>query len=518
MSIKIKTTIITGAAVTLFSSLVFGATADYYKCVSREGGEWNYGRAPQVCRANSFGLDSYLTTNYSKIVFTDSASRTAERNRYMGEMHALVKEAATTYIKGKKPKSTTAEHNAFVEGVVATAAHESYWSMYRKTADANLKMMRGDFGHGHGLMQIDDRAHFNAVEKGLAWNVATHLTYAMDIYYTAWEKASTQSCVNNASNYWQARVRSAWSAYNGGLGKVCRWTNSADKWAANDKNFYAILTGKKWKAHVSDLNQKTTIPIACLMEKKENCAESQTPGTNQPEDGFLYRVSGKVCLLKNAILNCGEERDRQCLSALGEIKSSKVVELTATQAAGYAQSSYDRHSLCKSYDSKLMAVGSGIRMKKNINLRDTPAGGLVTVIPLGTTLQVRDFEVRESSGDRYYKVRYGAKAGYVFAGDLVSQTSWAEETASNLAEKSTMARVGDTVVITNLYGINIRESAGGNLLGNVPQGKSVVVQEILAQTEANKIYYKITYGTTTGYIYGGFLLPTEILPEWAQVK
>src|SRR6185503_16455432 len=103
--------------------------------------------------------------------------------------------AAIYYIKKRRPTVSTTESNWWVTAVLATASHESYWSHYRKASDAKIKLMRGDVGHGHGMMQIDDRTHFPAVENGTAWNLIGNLIYAMDILYPSWVKAPSQSCV-----------------------------------------------------------------------------------------------------------------------------------------------------------------------------------------------------------------------------------------------------------------------------------------------------------------------------------
>ncbi|MFM6928923.1 MAG: SH3 domain-containing protein [Bdellovibrio sp.] len=500
----------------LTSQVIMAAnTADYYKCTNREGGEWNFGRAPQACSASAFGSDSYLNTNFGSLIFQDSASRNNERVRYMGEMHAVVRDGALSYLKKKKPKATNEEVNAFVQAMITTASHESYFSMYRKASDARLKMMRGDSGHGHGLMQIDDRAHFNAVTNGLAWNLATHLTYAMDVYYAAWQNAASASCVTNASNYWQARTRSAWSAYNGGPKKLCRWTDPNSAWAHNDRNFYAMLTGKKWKGFVEDEKQKSSVPIACLMEKKEDCAAETEDTSNRPVEGHLYRIEGQVCLVKNQIFFCLAEKDRQCLSAVGTIANQTVIPWTKEQVSQYGIQQQDRHGLCEEYDRQLVAVSSGLKVLKNINMRDTPAGGLVSVIPKGAVLHVRDFEIREVAGDRYYKVIYGGKVGYVYAGSKADASSWAVEASSSLAPKSTLARVSDSIKVINAYGINLRATPGGTQIVNIPKGVTVKVLESLVKGADDKLYYKVTYGKYTGYVHAGVLSPEETLESWA---
>lgn len=509
--------ILTLSTVLAPSLAMANATPDYWKCTNREGGEWNYGRAPMVCSANSFGEDSVVTGSFTPVIFKDTDSRDAERRRYMGEIHAVVREAAKVYMKKRKPSVSDAELQAWTLGVVATSAHESYWSHYRRTSDGRLKMMRGDYGHGHGLMQIDDRAHYPAVGKGIAWNLISHVTYAMDIYASAWDRAASQSCVTSASNYWEARVRSAWSAYNGGPAKLCRWTNANDRWAQNDKNFLAVLRGRRWESFVSDPNKPTSIPVACLMEKRENCASTGVdPDPTLPQEGRYYKVGNRVCLTKNRMFYCvDDERDRVCLRAVGTVSSETVINWTEAQAASVTKHDQDRHLLCPQYVS-LIPVGGAARFKKNINLRDTPGGGVLAVVPSGRVLQIRDFEVRGTTGDRYYRVRDGAKEGYVFAGNSSDASNWADSVASSSAVAQNLARVGDQVRIVNSVGINLRAAPGGDLMLTIPRAAVLQVLEVVARTSENKLYYKVQYSGRTGYIYTGVLLPEEGVSTWTQ--
>lgn len=494
------------------------ATPDYWKCTEREGGEWNYGRAPMVCAANAFGEDRVVTGSFAPVIFRDNVTRDQERRRYLEEAHAVLREAARVYLKRRKPSVSDTELQAWTLGVVATAAHESYWSHYRQTSNGRLKMMRGDFGHGHGLMQIDDRAHFPAVSRGIAWNLISHVTYAMDIYYAAWERAASQSCVKSASNYWEARIRSAWSAYNGGPARLCRWTNPNDRWAQNDKNFLSALRGRRWESLIANPNKQTSIPVVCLMENRENCA----PGGGDPDpsrlvEGRYYRVGSRFCLAKNAMLFCvDEERDRSCLRAVGPVVSEDVITWTEAQASQVTRHQEDRHLLC-ARAAELIPVGSAARFKKNINLRVTPGGGILGVVPSGRTLLVRDFEVRGSNGDRYYRVRDGSREGYLFAGNKDDWRAWAEPAPSMSAVAQNLARVGERVRIENSVGINLRATPAGDLMLTIPRGTLLRVEEVAARGPQNKLYYKVQYNGRTGYIYTGSLLPEEGVLSWTRV-
>jgi hypothetical protein len=495
-------------------------TADYYKCVSRVGGEYAYGRAPQACNASSFGDDKVVLGNYGKVIFDDGSDRSKERSRYVDEVNAVLKEAATYYLKKRKPSVSTEELNWFILGIQATASHESYWSHYRKASDARIKMMRGDSGHGHGMMQVDDRAHYSAINSGVGWNLVSHLTYAMDIFYTAWEKAPSQSCVRTATNY-QARVRSAWSAYNGGIGKICRWTNSSDKWAQNDKNFYTHLSKRMWESYVVDKNKASSVNVACLVEKKENCpAPSTQPDVNPVlTSGVLYQTtSGRYCVVSNNKASCvAEFRDAMCLKAVGSYTSNDPTTVTDAALNTYSPVVLNRHTLCAQYDSTLYAVGTKIEILKNTNLRATPGGGALLVIPANQVLEVKDFELRTApTNERYYQVTYSSKTGYIYAGTKSDYQSWAV-VKTNPTSPGSLAEVGESVKVVSAQGINMRSTPGGTLQKLVPKNTQLKVLEVYVDGSNNKAYYKVNYAGLTGYIYTGLLLPTDTTGEWTTV-
>ena len=470
-----------------------------------------------VCSANSFGEDQVIQASYAQVIFKDSVSRETERKRYLTELHAFVREAARVYLKKKKPSTSETELQAWTRGIVATAAHESYWSHYRQTTDGRLKMMRGDFGHGHGLMQIDDRAHYPVVQKGIAWNLISHVTYAMDIYSSAWERAASQTCVKNATDYWEARIRSAWSAYNGGPSRLCRWTDPGNAWAQNDKNFLNILRGKRWEPYLAS-NFQTKIPISCLMENKENCSNtSPSPHPGVPVEGMLYRLEDKICLSKNSRFECvNTERDRACLQTFSSVQLDSIIDWTSNQSQNFALNLNDRHLLCPQF-APLIPVGTALRTTANINLRETPGGGLLSYVPNGTSLIVRDFEVRGTESDRYYRVRYGNTEGYIYAGNRLTSASWAIPVSSSLAMPQNISRLGERIQIQNSVGINLRSSPAGDFILTIPSKTILKVEEVTARSNENKLYYKVSYQGRTGYIYTGYLLPQESISAWTSV-
>jgi hypothetical protein len=504
----------------LIALLVFGsqaqaaATADYYKCTFREGGDWNYGRAPSVCAASPFGPDTSVYSNYDDLILIDSASRAAERIRYTNELSAAIRDAAEYYMKKRKPNVSSTELAQWKFAIQLLASHESRLSHYRKTTDGRLKMMRGDFGHGHGVMQIDDRAHFNPVSTGIAWNLITNLTYGMDIYFKQWERAPSQSCVGSSTN-WKARIRSAWAAYNGGPGSICRWTNTNSVWAQNDRNFLDMYENQSWKIYLTQPQLQSSIDAGCLIEKRENCS---TPGAHTALiENKLYKLpDSSTCAYLDGKFHCVTEfRDALCLRSLGNIDVS-----TATAIAnpdGKQVVKYDRHSLCEKYDNTLFGVGSYLQLQMNINMRATPGGVLLKTIPAGTVLQISDFELREGLvNDRYYKVSYKNQKGYVYAGAKTDFLAWATEVQEPNDLPTTLARSGESVKIVISGGINLRLTPGGLLIKPVPTGTTLQVLDYKIQGDDNEVYYKIKYGTSTGYIYSGYLIPNNTMSSWTK--
>lgn len=503
-------------------SFLIAKTPDYYKCVARVGGEWNYGRAPQACDASSFGDDRVLRQDYPELFFQDVVPREAERARYMQNLHSVIRDASIYYLKKRKADVSNDELNWFVFGIMTTAAQESYWSQYRVTADEKIKMMRGDFGHGHGMMQVDDRAHFPAIERGVGWNLSLQLAYAMDIFYSGWQKSLNSSCVASTTDY-ISRIRAAWAAYNGGPSKICRWKNPNDPWAKNDKNFYNQLTNRTWKKYVTDQNQISPINIACLMEKGTSCAKPTDPAQNpQPEvprAQQLYTTSeGQACLFVNPSFKCVQmEKDRLCLLSQSEFDPEKFVPMSEELASQFPEQIFDRHSLCKQYSSKLIPVGQSVQTLKNINLRTSVGSGIVGVVPMGSVLAVLDFEIRNASlNEYYYKVQFKNSTGYLYAGDEKTTNAWVKLVADSLAPISPVAVANQNIRVMKDGGINLRASPGGTLMSVVNSNAVVMVEKVVIQNRDNEVYYLVSYNGRRGYIYSGKLLPKDTVKTWTS--
>lgn len=498
-------------------------TANYYKCTHREGGEYNYGRAPNVCDASAFGDDKTVYQDYAQNVFDDSKSRSSERSRYTQSTYALIRDAAKYYLKKRKPSASADEVTQWTLAIELVAAHESRMSHYRHTSDTRLKLMRGDLGHGHGLMQVDDRSHFSAINQGLAWNLITNLTYAMDIYYAQWERAPSQSCVGKSTN-WSARIRAAWAAYNGGPGSICRWTNPKSTYAQNDKNFLDMYNSRNWRAFVVNESAPSPVDVACLIENRENCpipGLEPSPGTPAAlKVGVLYKLENQsVCTLVGTSLKCvADPRDAVCLNAITKLSSQNSEALSKAVSSQFAQGLLDRHALCTQLDSSLIDVGHFLHTESIINMRSTPGGQLLVAVPQGQKAQVLDFELRNyPTNDRYYQIQVGSTKGYIYAGDVLDHERWATlVSGSNLP--STVAQAGQKITVVTPSGINLRATPGGKLVLAIAKGTVLSVSQTVVQGANNEIYYKVSHGGHTGYIYSGSLLPVDTIGQWTRVS
>jgi len=506
------------ASLFFFTSNAFAvATPAFYKCTNKEGGEWNYGRVPNVCSANAFGSDTVLTRDYPLLIFIDTVSRTPERNRYMTEMTALIREAGEYYLKKRKPTVSADELKQWKFALQVVAAQESRMSHYRRTTDSRYKMIRGDSGHGHGMMQIDDRAHRTAIDSGTAWRLITNLTYAMDIYFREWERAPAQSCYKSATDKWKARIRSAWAAYNGGPGSICRWANPNSAWAANDRGFLDMYNNQSWNSYVLNQNATASVNVSCLIENKENCAK---PGTDTSlSEGRLYQHPDQsVCAVLGGKFRCvKEQRDAICLKALGNVSVTSITAVSSSVAASLSKTVEDRHELCEDYDSTLIAVGDHLKTAMAINLRSTPGGGLITLLAKDLVLEVLDFEIRNSPvNDRYYKVKSGNNTGYIYAGDVGDHAAWAIPSSAPVNIPASVIRPGQRLTIVAPAGINQRSTPGGTLIRLIPKNTKLVVDNFVIQGANNEVYYFVNYLGKKGYIYSGSLLPSDSTSIWTK--
>lgn len=495
-------------------------TPDYWKCEERVGGEWRFGRAPYACNIDTLGDPVRIEQIYSDIVFEDLRSRGSERSRYMRVLQTVIRDVSLIYLKDRKPSATAAERKAFERAIYTLAHSESFWSHYRRASDNKMKIMRGDFGHGHGLMQVDDRWHFNAIKDGDAWDLIYNMEYALNIFYNEWQRAPSAWCVPDP-NDWETRTRSAWAAYNGGPSKLCRWTSDDDAFSRNDVNFYEKYVSQSYDAYIDDYDRESVLNVACLMSEGSDSCKVDVEDPTTLENTLLKVDSDRSCILDSDRVHCmNSQRNTVCLErSVGistvqsaNVSSSDLSEFVVASESGMTQ-------LCRSEVPGLLRVGATIQLNKNINFRRTPGGFRLATAKQGTRAMIVDFEVRNfAAGDRYYKFLYEGEFGFVYAGDDSDFLEWAEPVDASEAEIQFVASVGDEIEIVAPWGINLRQDIGGEALQRVPNGASLEVLSVEVLGESLNVYYQVRYSGQLGFIYGGQSSPNVTYRNWAVVK
>jgi hypothetical protein len=466
----------------------FSDTPKYWKCHNRNGGEWRFGRAPQICDMDFFLDPDIIKKLRVNIVFDDKKDRITESRRYMQTLYTVIRDTSIYYINSRNPNATSAEKEIWINAVFAIAHQESYWSHYRKNSKGKIQMMRGDYGHGHGIFQADDRWHIGAIEDGRAAHIIFNMIYSLDEYYSGWKNAEKKCSLK--SRDFKSIARSAYSAYNGGPSKICRWKNPYDKWARNDKGFLSKFNQKKWLESIDDEKLDGNLDIKCVVHGGLDCfisddEDSNTDVFNYTEGAFYKFKNNLYCIYQQEKLHCAQrEEDKYCLSknlTFFEIQQDSPSETTPI----------NRHLICPMEQNGLIPVGAIVKVQKNINLRKSPAGIKVGLLKEDKLFQVLDFYFKEN-GKRYYQVKSDTAIGYFYAGDSDSHNNWA--IATNERPKNILIPLnGDFVKIDE---------------------KELKVDKLRIQRDSNHIW--LTNDQSQDF-YFGMTLPTLQLKKFIHV-
>lgn len=506
------------------SSGLAAATPDFWQCFDRIGGSWNFGTAPNACNVSHKMEPAAVRSEFQPVLFEDAKVGDPERSRYMGQLYPTMREFAAYYIRRRNPSVSDAEVQGFQLGLFSLAHQESVWSHYRNGTDGRVRYMRGDNGHGHGLMQVDDRAHFAQIDAGKGADFAANVVYGLDVFYDGWTRAARASCVPNPNDYY-TRARAAWAAYNGGAGSICRFTNSSSKFASHDIAYKQKIDGKGWKRFVANESEASPLDVKCLAEGTRPCALG-TPALPAPvlTDGLYKTSGGRHCLFEGGDFECVPSfGDVACLEAREGRTLSLIGTLSAADEARNALKDLERGALCRAGVSGLIAIGVDVKLQQTINFRTTPGGSLISQLASGSVHRTLDFAVQNGAAgkDRYYKLRVNGTDGWVYAGTKDNFGSWvivapATQPAPTPSTNG-LAKAGETVEIVNASGINLRQTIGGNVLSVVPKGARVIVQSTTIQGANSEAYYKVTHASRTGFIYSGALLPKNTVTSWTKL-
>ncbi|MCB9073425.1 MAG: hypothetical protein H6623_07365 [Bdellovibrionaceae bacterium] len=213
-------------------------------CNQRLPGKGGFGLAAYGCSLPATAAFT-AQSKYVNYVVDESKTLKEEQSRFVKDMHSYIEDYASEYLRRREPSANDDDMQSWVQLVMATAQQESVWTQYRLGSDGQWRFLRGDSGHGYGLMQIDDRWHQDFVETGKVYDLTSHFIYALDMLYQARKIAKNSPC--SSSQNTNSINRSSYSIYNGGKKAKCRWLNKHDRWAKNDTNFYDKYTRKGWE-------------------------------------------------------------------------------------------------------------------------------------------------------------------------------------------------------------------------------------------------------------------------------
>lgn len=470
-------------------------TPDWWNCKNRTSGEWKFGRAPDVCDMDSFIDLDYVNNEFSDFVFHDSVSREEERERYMTEVHALINEVANYYYRKRRAEVSEEELQVFLRSALSIGHQESFWSHYRTPTHGKVQFMRsgGDYGHGHGIFQVDDRWHFPAVTDGTAANLVMNMIYSLEEYFDAWERAPSAGCTE-ADNF-EERGRSAYSAFNGGPSRICRWKNPNDRWARNDKGWWSKYQNKGWESYIQDFDKVSSVDVDCIVQGNEGCSRDGG-GDDTPRVGRIYKSeAGKYCSFSNDEFECVSHlKDASCLALKGGDDFSnyrgRFRQMPREFEDNYNLTELDRHEVCYGHTIDLNAMASSIQLHKNINLRSTPGGAWKITIPSGRIVQVLDFAIKNfRKEERYYKVKYMDHIGFIYAGDKSDSKKW----ATAHSEKSyyrTIAQVEDKIKVEKEDGVSVT-GVDGSITRTLDLGEEVEVLSVEVSGNLNEVLYSI---------------------------
>jgi hypothetical protein len=491
-------------------------TENFWLCTNRSvKNPYNYGNAAYTCDVNHFVDAKYVETEFAPLIFDKNADLLTERRRYLSLTHALIRETARYYMLKRKPNVSQEEMTWWLNSAYAIGNQESYWTHYRYGENNKMQYMRGDYGHGHGIFQVDDRYHFLAVTDGRAANIVMNMIYSLEEYYEAWEYAPKTSCVSSERDY-RGRSRSAYSAYNGGLRRICRWTNPDDRWARNDVGYITKFDAKKWKQYITDFDIPSPVDIACIVESGEDCKAIKETTDTTPKLNKIYKSADfKYCLFDGEGFNCvGLKKDTTCLanSLNADIDSnSRIIEkMNSAFEVDFKKQISDRQNICDAGNKGFVSVGTHLKLQKNINLRTSPGGSKLATLPKGAVVQVLDYEYRKYKiQERFYRIRYNGDEGYIYGGDKNDNRSWLLPTIVNTVD-SFIAKRNDRVKIISIKPLNVKNS-NGDTIGSVNLGNILKVNNIHIQGDNNSIQYEFDFNGTTAFLHVGETSPNYTL-------
>ena len=265
-------------------------TEDNYLCGHRvEGSAATFGQTHHACDVDPFGDVVFIEQKFSDLVFDDS---TGDSAAYVDTLYPVLRDAASYYINERQANVSAEELQAWQQTVMALAQQQSYWTHYRMGLDSKLKMSRGDNGHGHGLMQVDDREHFSDIQAGKGWNLFQNLSFALDSLYAGWTAYANASCAASEADFAE-QAQYSYAVYSGGAEQGCRFTEADNQWQALDAGFAAAWQSQAWLSHVSDPTANAVVDAGCFIAGEEGCVPLGPLPAPKADIGSIGKIFGE---------------------------------------------------------------------------------------------------------------------------------------------------------------------------------------------------------------------------------
>ncbi|MCF2947815.1 hypothetical protein L0668_06840 [Paraglaciecola aquimarina] len=265
-------------------------TEDNYLCGHRvEGSTATFGQTHHACDVDPFGDVEFVEQKFSSLIYDDLNSDSAS---YVDTLYPVLRDAASYYINQRQAQVSADELAAWQNTVMAVAQQQSYWTHYRMGSDSRLKMSRGNNGHGHGLMQVDDREHFSDIEAGKGWNLFQNLSFALDSLYAGWIAYDSASCAATETDL-SHRAKFSYAVYSGGTEQGCRFEATDNQWQALDHAFASAWQNQDWLSHVTDPNADAVVDAACYIAGEEGCVPLGPLPAPKADIGSIGKIIGE---------------------------------------------------------------------------------------------------------------------------------------------------------------------------------------------------------------------------------
>ncbi len=422
----------------------------------RPGG---YGALDLGCDADQFGDVSRIKLVYPMLVLDRRSNDADYYKEYITNVNATVKAVARAYYLQRVPDAKAATLAAWEKAAVAVAAHESKLSHYRISDDGRYKLMTGDHLVSHGIMQVNQNFNANAILDS-SFDFVGNVVGGLDTYFVEWNRAIKQDCYMKSLGknpslelMLENRARSAYSAYNGGPGRLCRFADTKSHYRSHDAAFFDTLHNRPWAKWVKDEKRAAPVNVKCLIEGNTLCAMAKPARIEFIKSRPLLLGDGRTCVTENGTdLVCSKDaRIFSCLAHLDpDILENDPMKLDAVPQGSNVTNISDRDELCNRRVKGLIKVGSQVVLRKEILMRETIGGSPIGNAKTNRVYSVTDYDLRlDGKTERYYHlVTPNGSEGWVYGGSDSDLNEWIQ--AATPTDLANIQQIAETAKAAKL--------------------------------------------------------------------